>query len=69
MTKTTCPVSGGTCIECGLYRGRHVHCSFFKRNLEVDMTQDEILRRRREMEDELTLEGVWDIKRSPKKAS
>jgi hypothetical protein len=69
MTKLSCPVSGGACIECGLYRGRHIHCSFFKKNIEIDLSQDEIARRRREMEDHLTLEGVWDIRKTPKKAS
>jgi hypothetical protein len=69
MTKLSCPVSGGACIECGLYRGRHIHCSFFKKNIEIDLSQDEIARRRRAMEDHLTLEGVWDIRKTPKKAS
>jgi len=69
MAKLSCPVSGGACVECGLYRGRHIHCSFFKRNIEIDLHQDEIARRRREMEDQLTLEGAWDIRRTPKKSS
>jgi hypothetical protein len=69
MEKLSCPISGNACIECGLYRGRHVHCSFFKRNLEMDLTQQEIDRRRREAESELTAEKVWDIMRAPKKAS
>lgn len=66
--KLACPVSGNACIECGLYRGRHVHCSFFKRNLEVDLSQEEAARRRREKEDELTSEGAWLISKTPKKA-
>jgi hypothetical protein len=68
MERLTCPVSGNPCVECGLYRGRHVHCSFFKRNLEVDLGQEEIARRRREAENELTAEGAWDIRKSPRKA-
>jgi hypothetical protein len=64
----SCPISGNACVECGLYRGRHVHCSFFKRNLEVDLAQEEIARLRREAEEELTAEGAWFIRRSPKKA-
>ncbi len=69
MARTTCPVSGGECVECGLYRGRHIHCSFFKRNIEIDYLQEEIIRRRRMQEQELTAEGVWDIQRMPKKSS
>jgi hypothetical protein len=69
MTKVTCPVSGDKCVECGLYRGRHIHCSFFKRNIEIDYSQEEINDRRRKMEEELTVEGVWDIQKMPKKSS
>ena len=65
--KTACPVSGNACIECGLFRGRHLHCSFFKRNLEIDLEQEEIIRLRREAEDDLTAQGVWNISRLPKK--
>jgi hypothetical protein len=64
--KSKCPVSGNLCIECGLFRGRHVYCSFFKSNLEVGLPQKEIERRRREVEDDLTAEKVWDIKKTPK---
>lgn len=67
MSEKTCPVSGNTCIECGLYRGRHLHCSFFRRNLEIDMAQEEIARRRREAEAGLAAEGAWDIRRPVKK--
>jgi hypothetical protein len=69
MKKVTCPISGTVCIECGLFRGRHVHCSFFKRNLELNLSQKEIERRRRVAESELTAEKVWDIIRTPKKTS
>jgi len=69
MEKLSCPISGKACIECGLFRGRHVHCSFFKRNLEVDLPLKEIERRRIEAETELTAEKVWDIMRTPKKTS
>ncbi len=69
MEKTACPVSGNACVECGLFRGRHLHCSFFRANLEIDQTQEEILRRRREAEDDLTAQGVWNISKSPKKSS
>lgn len=68
MGKVTCPVSGEKCVECGIYRARHIHCSFFKRNIEIDYSQEEILQRRRQTEDELTAEGVWDIERQPKKS-
>jgi len=67
MTKLSCPISGAACVECGLFRGRHVNCSFFKRNLEVDIPLEEIERRRREAEKELTAEKVWDIMKTPKK--
>jgi hypothetical protein len=68
--KLTCPVSGNACVECGLFRGRHVHCSFFKRNIELSLNlhHHEILRRRRVKEEELTAEGVWAIQRAPKKS-
>jgi hypothetical protein len=66
--KTTCPVSGNACVECGIFRSRHLHCSFFRANLEIDQSQEEILRRRRETEEELTAEGVWFINKSPKKS-
>ena len=66
MEKLSCPISGNACIECGLFRGRHVHCSFFKRNLELDLSQQEIERRRRDAESELTAEKVWGIIRTPK---
>jgi hypothetical protein len=69
MEKLSCPISGNACIECGLFRGRHVHCSFFKRNLEVDLPPKEIQRRRRELESELTAEKAWDIIKTPKKMS
>ena len=69
MERLSCPISGNACIECGLFRGRHVHCSFFKRNLEMDLPLKEIERRRRELESELTTERVWDIIKPPKKAS
>lgn len=69
MEKLSCPISGNVCIECGLFRGRHVHCSFFKRNLEVDLPLKEIERRRRELESELTAEKAWDILKIPKKMS
>jgi hypothetical protein len=69
MEKSTCPISGAVCIECGLFRGRHIHCSFFKRNLELNLSQKEIELRRREAESELTAEKVWDIARTPKKTS
>jgi hypothetical protein len=69
MEKLSCPISGNACIECGLFRGRHVHCSFFKRNLEVDLPLKEIERRRRELERELTAERVWDTIKTPKKTS
>ncbi|HVN96803.1 MAG TPA: hypothetical protein VMT62_10260 [Syntrophorhabdaceae bacterium] len=65
--KLSCPISKAACIECGLFRGRHVHCSFFKRNIETDIPHKEIERRRREAEKELTAEGVWDIVKTPKK--
>ncbi len=66
--KLSCPVSGGACIECGLFRGRHVHCSFFKRNIDLGLSHQEIVERRREKEKELTAEGVWAIQRTPKKS-
>ena len=69
MEKLSCPISGNACIECGLFRGRHVHCSFFKRNLEVDLPLKEIERRRRELESELTAEKAWDIIKTPKRMS
>jgi hypothetical protein len=69
MTKLSCPISGGACVECGLFRARHVNCSFFKRNLEVDIPLKEIERRRRETENELTAERVWDIMKTPKKSN
>jgi hypothetical protein len=69
MEKLSCPISGAACVECGLFRGRHVHCSFFKRNLEVDLPLKEIERRRKEAEKELTAEGVWNIIKTPKKPS
>lgn len=69
MEKLLCPISGKACIECGLFRGRHVHCSFFKRNLEVDLPLKEIERRRKEAEKELAAEGVWNIVKKPKKTS
>lgn len=69
MEKLSCPISGNACIECGLFRGRHVHCSFFKRNFEMDLSQKEIELRRREAESKLTSEKVWDITKTPKRAS
>jgi hypothetical protein len=69
MEKSTCPISGAVCVECGLFRGRHVHCSFFKRNLELNLSQKEIEQRRREAESELTAEKVWNITKAPKKIS
>ena len=66
MAKLSCPISGNACIECGLFRGRHVHCSFFKRNLELDLSQKEIERRRRDAESELTAEKAWEIIRTPR---
>jgi hypothetical protein len=69
MEKLSCPISGNACVECGLFRGRHVHCSFFKRNLEMDLPQKEIERRRRELESELTAEGAWEIIKTPNKTS
>ena len=67
--KSTCPISGSACVECGLFRGRHVHCSFFKRNLELNLSQKEIEHRRRESESEFTTEKVWDITKTPKRTS
>jgi hypothetical protein len=69
MEKSTCPISGAACVECGLFRGRHIHCSFFKRNLELNLSQKEIEQRRREAESELTAERVWDTIKTPKKNS
>jgi hypothetical protein len=66
MAKLSCPISGNACIECGLFRGRHVHCSFFKRNLELDLSQKEIESRRRDAESELTAEKAWEIIRTPR---
>ncbi len=59
--KMACPITGGMCLECPVYRGRHFNLCFSKDEESKEALREILIRRRLEQENADGTFGIADF--------